>query len=325
METSRKETRKDSRRVEDKENLAYIQKELDTISPQSISYCAVECNDYARALLYLEQHAQKMESQKTRPGERTALLQNMQAMYANIDEPDGLEGISAHLPALDIQQQILSHKKAGRWTAAQTWYEMQLAEQPHNLDVQMDLLHCLKQAGQHGTYQMICPKLTLTRSDVLLNHVEGMHVGQSNVNKIMPFAVEAAWVTNRWESLTKFTQRFQGNPMQDFNISVATLFEKYGSKGSPEAFFNCLAETRANIATTMSPSTTASLQSAHEQILQCHVLADIELMIKTPFGTHEATENTMRVLEGRLSLMGAYFNDKQYLLGIRRAFMSWMG
>lgn len=159
MESARKDTRNNhSRRAEDKENLAYIQKELDSIQPQSISYCAVECKDYARALLYLEQHAQKMETQKTRPGERTALLQDMQAMYANIDEPDGLEGISAHLPALDIQQQILSHKKAGRWTAAQTWYEMQLAEQPDSLEVQMDLLHCLKQAGQHGMYPTLVTK-----------------------------------------------------------------------------------------------------------------------------------------------------------------------
>lgn len=158
MEGSRKESRNNSRRAENKEDLAYIQRELDSIPPQSISYCAVECNDYARALLYLEQHAQKMERQAGRPGERTALLQDMQAMYANIDEPDGLEGISAHLPALDIQQQILSHKKAGRWTAAQTWYEMQLAEQPEKLDVQIDLLHCLKQAGQHGMSSCLCDR-----------------------------------------------------------------------------------------------------------------------------------------------------------------------
>jgi serine/threonine-protein kinase ATR len=150
MDSSRKDAKRDQRRAEDKANLEYIQSELDAIPPQSISHCAVQCNDYARALLHLEQHAQKMENERRRPGERTALLQDMQRMYANIDEPDGLEGISAHLPVLDIHNQILSHKKAGRWTAAQTWYEMQLAEQPDNLDVQIDLLNCLKQAGQHG-------------------------------------------------------------------------------------------------------------------------------------------------------------------------------
>jgi serine/threonine-protein kinase ATR len=98
----------------------------------------------------LEQHAQKLEQQEREAGDRTQLLETLQGIYANIDEPDGLEGISAHLPVLNINQQMLSHKKAGRWAAAQTWCEMQLAERPNDVDVQLDLLNCLKQAGQHG-------------------------------------------------------------------------------------------------------------------------------------------------------------------------------
>lgn len=135
---------------DEKAVLSRVQGEFAVIPPVLIAECAIDCNDYARALFHLEQYAQEMEQQKREPGERTHMLQRLQDIYANIDEPDGLEGISAHLPALDINQQILSHKKAGRWTAAQTWYEIQLAEKPDSLDVQLDLLHCLKQAGQHG-------------------------------------------------------------------------------------------------------------------------------------------------------------------------------
>ena len=71
-------------------------------------------------------------------------------LKSNVDEPDGLDGISAHLQVLDLNQQILSHRKAGRWTAVQNWYEIKLAKEPANTDAQIDLLHCLKQAGQHG-------------------------------------------------------------------------------------------------------------------------------------------------------------------------------
>lgn len=113
--------------------------------------------------------------------------------------------------------------------------------------------------------------------------------------------------------------------MQDFNISVATLLQSFDAGGSPEMFFNTLAEIRGSIASTMSPSTTASLQSAHEQILKCHVLSDIEMMVKTKPEDPADRDKTMEILEGRLAVMGAYFNDKQYLLGIRRAFMSLMG
>lgn len=137
-------------RAEEKESLSRIQGELEAIPPNLIAECAVDCNDYARALFHLEQYAQKMEQQKRQPGERTRLLQRLQDVYANIDEPDGLEGISAHLPALNMRQQILGHKKAGRWDAAQSWYELKLVEEPYDMDAQLELLHCLKQAGQHG-------------------------------------------------------------------------------------------------------------------------------------------------------------------------------
>lgn len=77
-------------------------------------------------------------------------MERLQDIYAHIDEPDGLEGLAAQMQVLDIDQQVLGHRKAGRWTAAQTWYEIRLAEDPDNTDVQHDLLTCLKQSGQHG-------------------------------------------------------------------------------------------------------------------------------------------------------------------------------
>lgn len=128
----------------------YVQSCLDAIPAELIAQRAIDCNEYSRALFHLEQHAQKMDQQTAIPGERTRLLERLQEIYANMDEPDGLDGMSAHLHALDINQQILSHKKAGRWTAPQTWYERQFAESPDNLDARVDLLNCLRQAGQHG-------------------------------------------------------------------------------------------------------------------------------------------------------------------------------
>jgi serine/threonine-protein kinase ATR len=134
----------------DKETIARVQTLIDSIPAELVSQRAIDCNEFARALFYLDQHAQKLEQQKREPEDRTKLLEKLQEIYANIDEPDGLEGVAAHLHVLDINQQILSHKKAGRWSAAQTWYEMQLAEKPGNIEIQLELLNCLKQSGHHG-------------------------------------------------------------------------------------------------------------------------------------------------------------------------------
>ncbi|KAJ4323015.1 serine/threonine-protein kinase M1 [Fusarium piperis] len=290
----------------DKEKLTQVQKALDIIPAELISERAIDCNDYARALFHLEQHAQKMEQRKRKPDERTHLLEKLQDIYANIDEPDGLDGISAHLHVLDINQQILSHRKAGRWTAVQNWYEMQLAESPDNVDFQMDLLHCLKQAGQH---------------EVLLNHVEGMHTDVSTDNKIMPYAVEAAWVTGRWQSLAKFSKRFHGDVVEDFNILVATIFDKLRSKSDYSELILLVNDMRRKISASMSTSSTASLQACHDLLLKAHILTDLEIIMATPTEDEVARQKSMSLLDRRLEVLGAYVNDKQYLLGIRRAAM----
>jgi serine/threonine-protein kinase ATR len=45
---------------------------------------------------------------------------------------------------------MLEHRKAGRWVAAQSWYELQLNKSPEDSDTQVNLLTCLKESGQHG-------------------------------------------------------------------------------------------------------------------------------------------------------------------------------
>lgn len=84
------------------------------------------------------------------------LYQRLQDIYSQIDEPDGIEGISSHLSALDIDQQVLEHRKAGRWTTAQSWYELQLEKEPDNIDAQWNLVTCLKESGQQGKIKIIC-------------------------------------------------------------------------------------------------------------------------------------------------------------------------
>jgi serine/threonine-protein kinase ATR len=74
----------------------------------------------------------------------------LQFIYAQIDEPDSIEGISAHLQVLNSDQQIMEHRKAGRWTAAQSWYEITLADRPDDTETQINLLTCLKESGQYG-------------------------------------------------------------------------------------------------------------------------------------------------------------------------------
>lgn len=150
LQAKRSRTSLDHHRRKDDETTDRLQDAIDMIPAQLISRRAVDCKEYARALFHLEQHAREIQQEAQDPADEDRILAQLQDIYTHIDDPDGLDGISAQLHVLDINQQILSHRKAGRWDATQSWYEIQLAENPDNMEIQVDLLTCLKQSGQHG-------------------------------------------------------------------------------------------------------------------------------------------------------------------------------
>lgn len=129
--------------------IKWVEGVIGTLDPELISQRAVDCNEYARALFFLEPHIEN-RTKKSGQKENDRILQSLQYIYTQVDDPDGLEGVSAHLQHITLDQQALNHRKAGRWTAAQTWYEIRLAESPDDADIQLDLLTCLKESGQHG-------------------------------------------------------------------------------------------------------------------------------------------------------------------------------
>lgn len=153
-QTSRthKDTSRDSLAATYSSHIKAVELLLTSIPPEVISKRAVECKSFSRALFHWEQYIRQCSNQ-TDKQERTntePLYQRLQDIYSQIDEPDGIEGISAHLHVLDIDQQVLEHRKAGRWATAQSWYELQLEKEPENNDAQWNLLTCLKESGQQG-------------------------------------------------------------------------------------------------------------------------------------------------------------------------------
>lgn len=159
---------------------------------------------------------------------------------------------------------------------------------------------------------------------MLLNHVGGMTYDGTTINKIAPFAVEASWATGRWETLQRYLYSYNaGNHLEEFNLGIGSALLAL-KDGQTESFVSQIQELKEKAASTMSLSATASLQSAHDAMLKCHVLADLEIIAgdhKKEGGDQHAIMTTMN---RRLEVLGAYVNDKQYLLGIRRAAMELM-
>lgn len=125
---------------------------ITSIPANIIAQRAIECGSYARALFHWENfiREQSETSAISDAQDQEAMYHRLQSIYTQIDEPDGLEGISAKLNILTPEQQALQHRRAGQWSAAQSWYELELMNKPSDRHLQLGLLSCLKESGQYS-------------------------------------------------------------------------------------------------------------------------------------------------------------------------------
>lgn len=132
--------------------IASVESVISSIPADIIAQRAMECGSYARALFHWESYIRdRSHRQENRDAkDHDAMFQRLHSIYSQIDEPDGLDGISAHLNILSPEQQAFQHQRAGRWSAAQSWYEFELTKSPSNTNRQVDLLSCLRESGQYG-------------------------------------------------------------------------------------------------------------------------------------------------------------------------------
>lgn len=156
--------------------------------------------------------------------------------------------------------------------------------------------------------------------EVLLNQIASLQISEASIYMSRPFAIEASWTTSRWDRLKYHIEETQGNDGGNFNVGVGSALVALHEK-NPVLFREKLSALRSETVMRLSKTTTASLQSCHDTLLQLHVLAEIEMM--SGFGENAILDRPTLTasLNRRLNLLGTSQSDKQYLLGVRRAVM----
>lgn len=155
--------------VKDVSQISKVESVLESIPAHIISNRALECGSYARALFHWEQFIRQKKGHTEYPDDELGhevLYDTLWRIYAQIDDPDSLEGLSSHMQVLNPDQEVLEHRRAGRWTAAQSWYEIKLSENPIDLQARIDLMDCLKETCQYGLsplYSIFSGYLTYAR------------------------------------------------------------------------------------------------------------------------------------------------------------------
>lgn len=307
------------------DQISIVEAVLNKIPAEIISSRAVACKSYARALFYWEQYIRQRKDSAIQNSEQLdtePLYQKLQDIYTQIDEPDGIEGISAHLQVLSMDQQVIEHHKAGRWTAVQSWYELLLNEQPGNIDIQVNLLNSLRESGQYGILSSFILLVCNTNSyqDTLLTQAANFSLSEASILTSRPFAVEAAWVTGKWD---KLESQLEGVSTEGgiFNVGIGLALLSLRRKDY-DGFSQVVDRLQRDAARRLSSSSTSSLQSCHDVLLRLHVLYEIETLSGAVATKTLDRQATTAMLDRRLGILGAFSSDKQYILGVRRAAMA---
>lgn len=117
-----------------------------------VGQAALTCKAYARSLLNFESHIVAQRAQKDNVGDEKLqeYYENLHECYADLDEPDGMEGISTKIISPSVLHQIREHESTGRWTSAQSCWEVKLQQKPDEPANHVGLLRCLRNLGHYG-------------------------------------------------------------------------------------------------------------------------------------------------------------------------------
>jgi serine/threonine-protein kinase ATR len=115
-----------------------------------VAKAAFQTKAYARALMNTEQ---QILAKKRRWVKDDALQQDYERLheiYAKLDESDGMQGVSSLVFSPSLEHQIREHESVGRWTAAQSCWEIKLQSAPEDVQSHVGLIRSLRNLGLYG-------------------------------------------------------------------------------------------------------------------------------------------------------------------------------
>lgn len=135
---------------ETENQLVRVDSILCSIDQNLIAEAAFQCKSYARSLMNFEKQIIDLRDRDSPVDDLQPLYDRLHEIYAHLEEPDGMEGISTRMIDPSLEHQIRQHESTGRWTSAQSCWEVRLQQSPDNLEYHIGLLRCLRNLGHYG-------------------------------------------------------------------------------------------------------------------------------------------------------------------------------
>lgn len=136
-------------------------------------------------------------------------------------------------------------------------------------------------------------------------------------------AAEAAWNSEAWDKYYRvLSTAIEAKPDIAATGGVNLMLASALDPATSDFVGRQLVKARIRVAQSFTPATIQSLSSARAGLLQLHALHEIREATK-PADEQSAGYRRLDEFEKRLTVIGSFVDDKQYILGIKRNSFNW--
>ncbi|WFD35666.1 non-specific serine/threonine protein kinase [Malassezia cuniculi] len=277
--------------------LTDVQRALDSISSELLAQASLRCHAFARSLLNFEYRIRELRAEKAPEHTLQPYYETLHEVYAALDEPDGMEGISTCVLAPSLEHQIREHESTGRWTSAQSCWEVELQQKPDDPHLHLGLIRCLRNLGHY---------------DTLRTHIRGiLAIHPEWQPEFAQFQVEGAYILADWASVSTLVEHARQDAPQ---IAIARVLLAMHSRDD-DGVVQALHSARRTLGKPLIGLGLASYANIYEDVAQLHMLRELE-MIWRAGALDGALEDS---LSARFHATQPSFRTREPLLSIRRS------
>ncbi|KAI5476130.1 phosphatidylinositol 3-/4-kinase [Pseudohyphozyma bogoriensis] len=265
---------------------------------------ALMCKAYARSLHNFESHIIAQQKAHVDDAKLQTYYENLHECYADLDEPDGMEGISTKIVSPSILHQIREHESTGRWTSAQSCWEVKLQQDPDNKMNHVGLLRCLKNLGHY---------------DSMRTHIVGLIHGPRDRSSwdslLAPFNIEASLIVGDWDAVEDTLQIPDAEgPEIAFGRVISAM-----RHGSTDVISQAFFEGRERLGAPIVAAGKESYRRVYDSIVHLHILQELGAIHKA----HATQPNVISPqllgsLKTRFDSTSPSFRAREPILNMRR-------
>ncbi|KAG9015870.1 serine/threonine-protein kinase M1 [Tulasnella sp. JGI-2019a] len=244
------------------DQLVRVDSVISSIDHDLVGQAALETKAFARALMNFEQLILIKQSCESSEDDLQSYYERLHQIYAHLDEPDGMQGVSSKVLAPSLDHQIREHESTGRWTSAQSCWEIKLQNSPDDIDLHLGLIRCLRNLGHY---------------DTLGTHIRGVLSRSPQWSEALAgYRAEGCWMMGDWAGVREVVLQTSSSAPE---ISIGRLLLALEAEDDT-AVAQALSNARNQLG---APITAAGMQSyrrCYQAVVNLQVVSELEMVHK---------------------------------------------